>query len=174
MERIVLNGKIVMKIVGVALIVSEFFSCMDPNVKKVYKNREYLSKRCSNIELMKSRGNNLLFFETYNGSTKNQYFFDLKGDTAIMVRKVIRYEPDVVIKNIQDKGEVEEYVEALNKELKTYRINGCSAGFASLGEKMKFYMSDGTVVVHVPDRKVISDEKYQSSLREIGKSWYTY
>ncbi len=168
------NGKIIMKIVGITLIVSVLFSCMDPKVKKVFKNRKYLSKRCSNIELMKSRGNNILFFETYNDSTKNEYFFDLKGDTAIMVRKEIRYEPDVVIKNTQDKEEVEKYVEALNKELKTYHINGCSAGFASLGEKMKFYMSDGTVVVHVPDRKVISDEKYQSSLREIGESWYTY
>lgn len=170
----VLNGKIVMKIVCVALIVSVFFSCMDPNVKKVYRNREHLSSRCSNIELMKSRGNNLLFFETYNDSTKNQYFFDLKGDTAIMIRKVIRYEPDVVIKNIQDKEEVEKYIETLNKELKTYHINGCSAKFSTGGEKMKFYMSDGTVVVHIPDRTVISDEKYQSSLREIGESWYTY
>ena len=79
-----------------------------------------------------------------------------------------------MIKNIQDKREVGKYVADLNKELKTYHINGCSYGFASLGEKMKFYMSDGTVVVYVPDRKVISDEKYQSSLREIGDSWYTY
>lgn len=151
-----------------------FFSCRKSEIDKVYKNREYLSNRCSNIELVKSRGNNLLFFETYNGLTKNQYFFDLKDDTAFLVRKEIGYKPDIVINNIQDQREVENYVETLNKELKTYHINGCSAKFSALGERMKFYMSDGTVVVHVPDRKVISDEKYQSSLREIGDSWYSY
>ncbi|MGJ1421254.1 hypothetical protein ACR79T_16670 [Sphingobacterium spiritivorum] len=151
-----------------------FSSCRKSEISKVYENREYLSNLCSNIELLKSRGNNVLFFETYNDSTKNQYFFDLKGDTAIMVRKEIRYEPDVVIKNTQDKREVEKYVETLNEKLKAYQITGCSTGFGSLGEKMKFYMSDGIVVVHVPDRKVISDEKYQSSLKEIGNSWYYY
>ncbi|SUJ02345.1 Uncharacterised protein [Sphingobacterium spiritivorum] len=41
---------------------------------------------------------------------RTSIFFDLKGDTAIMVRKEIRYEPDVVIKNTQDKREVEKYV----------------------------------------------------------------
>ncbi|SUJ00348.1 Uncharacterised protein [Sphingobacterium spiritivorum] len=35
-------------------------------------------------------------------------------------------------------------------------------------------MSDWTVVVYVLDRKVISNEKYQSSLKEIGNSWYYY
>lgn len=168
------GSKIVRNIVGVTLLISVLFSCINPKVKKVFKNRAYLSKRCSNIELTKSRGNNVLFFETYNGSTTNQYFFDLKGDTAILVRKEIRYEPDVVIKNVQDQREVEKYVETLNKELKTYHINGCSAKFRCGGEKMLFYMSDGTVVAHVPDRKVITDEKYQSSLKEIGDSWYYY
>lgn len=151
-----------------------FSSCRPSEIDRVYENRAYLSKLCSNIELLKSRGNNVLFFETYNDSAKNQYFFDLKGDNAIIVRKEIRYEPDVVIKNTQDQREVEKYVETLIKELGTYHINGCSAKFRSLGENMKFYMSDGTAVVHVPDRKVIFDEKYQSSLKEIGESWYYY
>lgn len=151
-----------------------FFSCRKSEIDKVYENRDYLSSLCSNIELLKSRGNNVFFFETYKGSAKNQYFFDMKGDTAVMVRKKIRYEPDIVIKNVENQREVENYVETLNKKLQVYHISGCSAKFGTLGERMKFYMSGGTVVVHLPDRKVISDEKYQSSLREIGDSWYTY
>ena len=75
-----------------------FFACVSKkdNILKVYDDRIAIIPLFTSKSVMRSRGQNIILFYTYNNKKTNKYFFEIKNEVCQFTNDSIEYTPDIL------------------------------------------------------------------------------
>jgi hypothetical protein len=119
--------------------------------------------------LAPGRGDNLLFFRTYQGDSTNEYFLEVKNNQYFLRNDTLQYASPLTARNIGA------HVAALHHQLDSLNIRSYDGEPNGLGILLELYLKDGKTVFHALDTSQITDTATLNSIKKaerLCKDWY--
>ncbi len=165
------------------LIIIYFISCNndDKIADELYKNRSYLIKEFSNIEVIK-REDNFYIMSFIMNDKINSFYFKKEGDSIELVRDSIQFPLyQIVSLNKMNESDLINYrnivLEKLNGllgEMDSLNILGIRT-FSSEGIDIKFYLRDFYALIYVKRYENVKSERYKNYIlsgKKLDANWF--
>jgi|GEM_PF-5465231 len=163
------------------ICIAALLSCNNKEpVKKIYKEKDTIVTTFMNKSIIKSRGENYIFFKTHQKEKTNQYIFNVEGDRFIFSRDSIQYTPDILnlqgkVGDISYKADLENHLNSLVKEMERLGIRDVSSESASAGLDLKFFLKKKGVIIFVSNPEKVSGPRFKdyiNSMQKLDDNWY--
>ncbi|PUZ19481.1 hypothetical protein GA0116948_1323 [Chitinophaga costaii] len=151
-------------------------------LQKVYNNKEKIIKMFSSKSIVRSRGQNIIFFSTHNNNITKKYFFVIDGNKYHLTDEKIEYTPDIL--GLKDttigsklyNQELTATLTILVAEMDRLDIRDITSDLKDDGIGFKIYLKDfnGTMI-YVPDLKKLRLpywKTYINGMNKFDDNWY--
>jgi hypothetical protein len=149
-------------------------------VQKVYNNRSEIIDLFISKSVVRSRGQNVISFCTYNGSKTNKYFFETDSNQYRFTNDSVEYVPDLLrLKSERGselyKKELEAHIKALLNKMDDLYIRDITSDWSGVGIDLKIYMKSNGVMLYVSELQKVDAprfKEYVNSMKNFDKNWY--
>ncbi|MFN5845252.1 MAG: hypothetical protein ACK46O_06020, partial [Flavobacteriia bacterium] len=148
------------RIIQIAVLMTIFTACQRNDVQEILNKKKTIVDKTKNTSLLKRT--TLLIFKTKNESGEiNEYYYQVEGSNISFFRDTLNYDSEFYNNQKLNQTLLDSRVKDYNNFLRDYHIESYSSDFSNKGVELKFYLTEGGVLLYVPELNLLKDDIYK-------------